>query len=260
MRQFYETLFNTGEGVCIGTSVYDTAIRTFTPDALPIGNFVSINPMHTSRADANVTQYRNILCEFDQGSRAEQLAAIAGMPASTIVSSGGKSIHAIISLAEAMPAESAYRALVHSIYTKLPTVDKSGKNPSRFTRVPGVLRVETGQFQELLYNAGRVPLAALEAWLGSPISTEAHAYADEGPSSRSSLRRPNQWTNYFLMFGAETPAGMWNVELFKAACDLARCGKTAEEIVETLNGVTGHLDRADMKTINSAIKTARRAY
>lgn len=259
MRQFYETLFNAGEGICLGRVVYDTRIETFNPSAVPVANFVSINPMHTSRADANVTNFRNILCEFDQGTREEQLAAIAGMPVSTIVSSGGKSIHAVISLAEPLQSEVQYRMLVSRIYSKLPTVDKSGKNPSRFTRVPGVLRVDTGKFQELLASNGRIPNPVLHDWLG-PATEEPMPEYVQYDSNRASLRRPNQWTRYFLMFGAETPPGSWNLELFKAACDLARCGKSAEEIVGMLSEVTGHLDRADMRTINSAIKAANRAY
>lgn len=250
---YFETLFNNNEGICIANDVYNTKIVTYQSGTQPLGNFVSINPMHTKRADANVTAFRNILLEFDSGTEAEQKAIVDTIPYSTLVHSGGKSLHAIISLAEPVADAEEYRRLVVAIYNKVPQADPAAKNASRFTRVPGIFRLDKGKFQTLLAVNGRVPNELVYTWLGGKPEPEQLEFE---PIGREKL--PNRWTRYFLEFGADTPEGMWNLHLFRAACDLARCGLSKEEVQARLTQVTGYLDRKDVKTIDSAYRTVRR--
>jgi len=54
-----------------------------------------------------------------------------------------------------------YNELVARMYDKFPNVDKSGKNPSRLSRYPNVMR-DGGSLQELWAIEGRVPRAKRE--------------------------------------------------------------------------------------------------
>ena len=58
----------------------------------------------------------------------------------------------------------------------------------------------------------------------------------------------------FLVEGA--PEGTWNARLFAAAKDHLEQGYLIEEALERLEKVTGHLDKTDLKTIESAYRKA----
>ena len=221
--------------------------------------FFSINPMdrNKTRSDSAVILYRNILIEIDKISVEHQQAHILGseMPYSTAVFSGSKSVHYIISLEEPLPNEQAYRAVVKRVYKAVgdDLVDQSCKNPSRFSRLPGHIRADTGLEQKLLGIRGRVPNATLEAWLTSRNAPAEEAW-ENLTEKRSTFKNYNRLygaTKNFLMFGTEEN---WNMRLFKASADLCRCGYNEEEAKEELIKVTGTLDFNDLKTIGSAFK------
>lgn len=68
--------------------------------------------------------------------------------------------------------------------------------------------------------------------------------------------KPQLDTLAFLRFGA--PAGQWNINLFKAAADLSRCGTPPDKIIEMLESVSGYLDNKDMSIIQSAFKAVEK--
>lgn len=250
-KQFFDLLFHKGEQVCLSENVYGTALTDYTGAAGFNSNFVSINPLENSRRDSNVTSFRNILCEFDTGTIEEQLEIAKTIPYSTIVHSGGKSLHVIISLATPLESDAQYRKLVKRIYDKLPTVDRSGSNPSRFTRVPGIYRKDKEKYQELLLTGRKYFISEIEEWLGpAPVEEDT----EFGPDAKISTGL-SKWTKYFIAFGA--PSGQWNSSLFKSACDMARNKIKQGEAMLIFEGVTGHLDSNDRKTIESAYKTVR---
>lgn len=252
---FFDILFNPNDSICLSRDTFGIKV---TPSRNYIGsNFVSINALKDSRKDDNVVVYRSILCEFDAGTLEEQLAIIKSseLPFSTIVHSGNKSYHAIISLERSLRDRVAYDRLVELIYNKLPSVDKTGRNPSRFSRVPGVPR-ENGRYQTLIEAKGRVPNEVLYEWLGI---TEDDLEKERKPKQEQLLLGSKLLpvrTHSFLTYGA--PEGLWNFKLFECACEMARAGFNQEETEERVQGINGYLDKSDKRTIKSAYDTVRR--
>lgn len=259
-ESYLKILFDEGEATCFSSIETGTIVMRVDP-AIET-NFVSINPIlpgadrqptkawHSPhigrRADCNVTAYRNFLCEFDKGTIEEQAALIesSGLPYATLVYSGGKSLHAIISLETPVQSKQEYARIAKAIYAKLgDAVDKSNCNPSRFTRLPDAIR---GSVKQKLFSVrSRISLEQLLAWTG-PLPEE-----DVSTSGKGLRRILNRHTNYFLAFGA--PTGEWNAALFKAACDMKRAQYTEQEILYQCSNITGHLDERDRKTIKSAM-------
>ena len=124
-----------------------------------IGAWICFNPVDgTGRKDANVTSYRYALVECDNMEPGKQLAAIHQMelPCAALVYSGGKSIHAIVRVNA--PDYAEYRKRVDYLYAICQknglTLDQQNRNPSRLSRMPGILRA--GQKQALLEtNVGK---------------------------------------------------------------------------------------------------------
>ena len=124
-----------------------------------VGGWIRFNPLDgTGASDRNVTAFRYALVESDVIPIQDQLAAYQRLelPIACLVSSGGKSVHAIVHIDA--PDESEYRKRVLYLYSFLIghglIVDQANKNPSRLSRMPGVDR--NGNRQKLLaVNTGR---------------------------------------------------------------------------------------------------------
>ena len=124
-----------------------------------VGGWIRFNPLDgTGASDRNVTAFRYALVESDVIPIQDQLAAYQRLelPIACLVSSGGKSVHAIVHIDA--PDESEYRKRVLFLYSFLIghglIVDQANKNPSRLSRMPGVDR--NGNRQKLLaVNTGR---------------------------------------------------------------------------------------------------------
>ncbi len=106
----------------------------------------------------NVTKFRFALVESDAMPIAEQIAMYRKLelPVAALVSSAGKSVHAIVRVDAADVRE--YRKRVDFLYDFLANhgvkVDTQNRNPSRLSRMPGATR--NGQIQKLLgVNIGR---------------------------------------------------------------------------------------------------------
>jgi len=115
------------------------------------GAWVRINPLDGQGVkDANVTAYRHSLIEADDQDLGKQLALIRALklPCSAIVHSGGKSVHALVRVDAADHEE--YRLRVDRLYAVCKAsglkVDNACRNPSRLSRLPGVLRGERPQY------------------------------------------------------------------------------------------------------------------
>ena len=116
-----------------------------------VGAWIRINPLDgKGYKDENVTKYRHALLEADDGDLGVQLGIIREMkvPVSCLVHSGGKSVHALVRI----EAESydEYRARVDYLFKQAVRfglkVDNSNRNPSRLSRLPGVMRGTRPQF------------------------------------------------------------------------------------------------------------------
>ena len=117
------------------------------------GAWIRFNPMkERGSADRDVTRYSYALVECDDMDLHDQISAykMLRLPIATMTFSGKKSIHAVVRVdAE---NEKEYKARVEKLYEILHnngiSVDKKNKNPSRMTRLPGVIR--EGKQQRLL--------------------------------------------------------------------------------------------------------------
>lgn len=129
------------------------------------GAWICANPTDgKGRKGENITDFRYTLAESDELDPETQLGIIRKMklPCAAIVSSGGKSIHAIVRIdAE---NENEYRQRVDELHKILNNngfkVDKQCKNPSRLSRMPGAMR--NGRQQVLIdLNCG---MASWHEW------------------------------------------------------------------------------------------------
>ena len=135
------------------------------------GAWIRFNPLDGKgiRND-NVTDYRYALIESDNTDLNTQYTVIKELelPVAALVYSGGKSIHAIVKV-EAADAEE-YRKRVQYLYNVCKKngldVDKQNKNPSRLSRMPGVIR--KGKKQYLLdTNIGKESWSEWQEWIES---------------------------------------------------------------------------------------------
>ena len=129
------------------------------------GAWIRFNPLDGKGVkNENVTDYRYTLVECDNMELSKQREIIEQLrlPVACLVFSGKKSIHAIVHVDADNKEE--YRKRVEYIYRICQgaglTVDIQNKNPSRLSRMPGVMR--NGKLQELL--AVNIGLPSFLAW------------------------------------------------------------------------------------------------
>lgn len=124
-----------------------------------VGAWICFNPVDgQGRRDANITEYRYALVESDEQDIDRQAAILHQMqlPLAALVYSGKKSLHAIVKVDALDSAE--YRKRVDYLYEVCRKnglqIDQQNRNPSRLSRMPGILR--DGQKQCLLEtNTGK---------------------------------------------------------------------------------------------------------
>lgn len=115
-----------------------------TPDP-EAGAWIRLNPLDGEGVRTeNVSEFRYALVECDDMPQAKQLGLIRALnlPCAAIVDSGSKSVHAIVRIGAKNLEE--YRERVDFLFRTCKenglTVDTQNKNPSRLTRLPGVMR------------------------------------------------------------------------------------------------------------------------
>ena len=134
-----------------------------------VGAWICANPVDgTGRKDANITAYRYALVECDDMELGRQQAIIRQLelPCAALVYSGGKSVHAIVRVDA--PDYAEYRRRVDYLYETCRknglTLDQQNRNPSRLSRMPGILR--SGRRQALLdTNTGKSCWDEWKDWL-----------------------------------------------------------------------------------------------
>lgn len=141
----------------LGAAIGDTK-----PEA---GAWIRFNPLDGNGIrNENVTEYRYALVESDSIPVEQQYALYKAMelPARVLVHSGGKSLHAIVHIGAGSYNE--YRERVAYLYKVCEAnglkVDSQNKNPSRLSRMPGVLR--NGKRQYIV--AENIGKASFEEW------------------------------------------------------------------------------------------------
>ena len=134
-----------------------------------VGAWIRFNPLDGKGVkNENVTEYRYTLVESDCMELEKQHAMIRELelPVACLVYSGGKSIHAIVKIEAGSYDE--YRRRVDYLYGVLKKngmqVDIQNKNPSRLSRMPGVVR---GQHKQFLMgtNLGKASFKEWQEWI-----------------------------------------------------------------------------------------------
>ena len=136
-----------------------------------VGAWIRFNPLDGKGCkNENVTDYRYALVESDNTSLEKQNALIRELelPVACMVYSGGKSIHAIVRVEAANYEE--YRRRVDYLYKICQkngiNVDTQNKNPSRLSRMPGVMRNGRKQFL-IATNIGKKTWDEWQEWIES---------------------------------------------------------------------------------------------
>lgn len=133
------------------------------------GAWIRFNPLDGKGCkNENVTDYRYALVESDTMEIDQQNAVIRALelPVACLVHSGKKSLHAIVHVDAAGYEE--YRKRVDYLYDVLKkngmTVDTQNKNPSRLSRMPGIMRGERKQFL-VDRNIGKAGWREWQEWI-----------------------------------------------------------------------------------------------
>lgn len=135
-------------------------------DGKPQGAWIRINPTLPERydgSDSNVAQYRHVLIEFDEKPKDEQLAIIrqCNLPIAAVIDSGGRSLHAWVRVDAGDKREwELRRDMVYDFLSDQQPCE-SNKNPSRFSRLPGIFRGD----QEQRLVALNIGLATWQEWI-----------------------------------------------------------------------------------------------
>lgn len=132
-----------GKGLTKPAAIWIQEFEKNGPPRSDAGTWVRINPVDgLGISDSNVTHFRFLLLEFDSIPIELQLAFFARLPLpiAAIISSAGKSIHAWIWINSKTREDFSGKARI--IFRELSQfgLDPSNKNPSRLSRLPGVLR------------------------------------------------------------------------------------------------------------------------
>lgn len=146
------------------------------------GAWIRINSTRPDKfdgSDSNIAAYRHVLIEFDDVPKLEQLEIITSckLPVSCIVDSGGRSLHAWVNVdAQSREEWEQRRDAVYDYmadYSPCP----SNKNPSRFSRLAGILR--DGVEQKLISLGTGLPnWSAWEEWRDSEEVVEPSKPSD----------------------------------------------------------------------------------
>lgn len=271
-KEYLKLLFNKDEMVCFGHSPYCTSSFNVSMEGVKhVPHYVTLNPLKGTRADANVASFRNILIEMDKCSLRKQMSLLDGLkvPYSSLVYSGGKSYHAIISIeGDGLDNRQTYDRYVRAVYEAIDPeelyIDQACKNPSRFTRLGGAIRPDNGDLQDILSLGRRITKEELDTWLYGKLGL--HRYyeliIDDGAMQKridehrriiAQLNEPelktkkSKWwfvskrAKDFLTNNITVKTNSWRNDAFYSCCELARCGYNLDEIYNELYKVDGYL-------------------
>jgi hypothetical protein len=229
-QDFLKVLFNPGESICLTDSKYDVSIQKLEEVDVDKGTLCCINPLNGTRCDENVSAFRSFLIEVDSMGLYEQKKYIEGLgvPFSSCVFSGNKSLHYSITLDEDLPSEKIYRYLAQWILNIVKEADQNCKNPSRSIRFPGNARPDTCKIQKLVDLRKRISLSDLYFWLGK---YEVCRPVIEVRKPISSIPRPELiagWAINKLTYGLDPTDGR-NRQWYAIFFEFAKCGYSEEQ-------------------------------
>lgn len=272
IEKYYSTLFDPDESVCFAWKPKDFSVTGMSNWEDQRSQWISTNPLlsdrdndpessvlpwakatHPRRADCNVSVFRNILVEMDKVPLNQQWGVIrdCGMPFSTSVYSGNKSIHFVISLSDPCKDRAEYNELVRLVHMAVPAeIDPAVKNPSRLMRNADVMRTDNNKMQRLLEVRTRVSKKEVVSWAASlgivPVKKK--------PIIFYHTTKLPAWVENMLATGVQS--GERNTTAFKLACKMSGCSMRDDEIILRLMQCPGirDLQRGEIERI---VRSAR---
>lgn len=249
-NNFWQVLFDDRDKTCATDTPYGITLSFVDYCAGFKTQYFSINPMHQSRADANVTTFRNILLEFDKLTLENQMTLIISqLPFASQTFSGNKSYHAIISLETPAKNRAEYDELVKRVYARFPDADPANKNPSRLSRTPGAIR-DNGNLQRLQFVGKRISQAEFDSHFPKLVEEP------KAPKFISERKLIPVGTLSYIRYGSEP--GRRNQDLFVHSCELFRHGYTFLEVLELTAPISDLTLTETKRTIKSAQKAVER--
>ncbi len=183
LEQFLNVLFDPDEFVWFGNCYKSNKLAKSQSELMYLdqsrpsedGYFVCLNPadnLGLKHGRESISKYRNILIECDDMSLSQQESFLhrKKLPFSTLTYSGGKSLHAVISMEKPFQSEEEYKRMHDRITFALCELNDAQTNKvSIFTRLPEFLRqTEQGiRKQANIESRPRISLEELEAFLRS---------------------------------------------------------------------------------------------
>jgi RecA-family ATPase len=133
-----------------------------------VGAWIRFNPLDGKGvSNVNVVDFRYALIESDDMALEKQNAIIRELelPVAALVYSGGKSLHAIVNIDAKDYDEYTKRVkYLYDICTKNGmTLDKQNRNPSRLSRLPGIVRGDQKQYI-IDTNIGKASWSEWDEW------------------------------------------------------------------------------------------------
>lgn len=164
---YISILFNKSERISLGSTVYSCQTIE-SNDYKKINNprYICINS-GSGRKASDIQLFRNFLVEIDEIELLDQLAHIKNieMPFSTLVFSGNKSFHYIISLEEPLRDLEQYKFVASWIQNIVKVCDPQALMCSKLTRFPNAVREDTERIQKLIKVNKRVSSKDFIDWL-----------------------------------------------------------------------------------------------
>ena len=134
-----------------------------------VGSWIRVNPFDGNGvSDENVTDFRYALIESDDISLEKQyyLLQQLELPIATLVHSGSKSLHALVKIDA--PTYDEYKKRVDYLYAICAknsfSIDEQNRNPSRLSRMPGVMRGDKPQYL-IATNMGKDTWEEWKEWI-----------------------------------------------------------------------------------------------
>lgn len=176
VQAFLDILFDDEDNVFMAPDLYSGSVVN-KKEILP-GQFFCLNACENGRKKSDIKKFRNFLVEIDEipgtkepMSHRDQALLIHQkykVPYSTVVSSGNKSIHFIISLEEPLDDVHEYQFIADWIKNIIPEADKSVLVPEKLSRFISGINQKTQKMQKgHIPKGGRVSNERFLNWLNS---------------------------------------------------------------------------------------------
>ena len=248
--EFYKALFDKDDYTCFTDSTNGRSVTHAIRNGIKKDlQYFSINPMHkgTTRSKMNVSSYRSILVEIDKDAsgtpipRKEQKKMFAklGVPYTTLLWSGGKSLHGIITLAEPFKDIAEYEQAVSAVWRVLAKNgfphDTGVRDAGRLSRCAGSIRINTKQYQEVEKVNSRITREEFDNWLAiydeEVLAPEYHqSNMTYTGTSEASVELKVKWIKDYFMKDDEYVQGNRHHYQVKMAYLLLRTGLSANDI------------------------------